>query len=325
MRPDIVYDVYKDTAMKSFKRIIGILLIVIAVVFAAATWYFSGEIVAFVPRTDDQIIAEKEFDDPAPLGLKPEEVTFPTREFSDKKEGESLTLAGWFIPGASKDAPVFIVLHGKGDNRIGVTKYVGMLVRAGYAVLAYDHRHHGASEGRYATYGYYEGYDVSAAIDYLAGRGDCNTGRLGVMGESYGAATAIMAAAEDHRIRLLIEDSAYPDLATVIADYGKALYGLPRFPLVDSALWVAGLRARFDPKDVSPLAAISTVTVPTLIMHCTGDANIKPEYSERVFAASGAAVKELHYFDGCTHTRGYEDHTEEYEALVLGFIRENMP
>jgi uncharacterized protein len=311
--------------MKSLKRIIGLFLIVIVIVFAAATWYFSGQIVAFLPSTDEQIIAEKQFDDLSTFGVKPEEVTFTTREFSDTGRGETLTLAGWFIPGASKDAPVFIVLHGKGDNRIGVTKYAGMLARAGYAVLAYDHRHHGRSEGRYATYGYYEGHDVSAAIDYLAGRGDCNTGRLGIMGESYGAATAIMAAARDPRIRLLIEDSAYPDLATVIADYGKALYGLPRFPLVDSALFVAGLRAHFDPKAVSPVTAIANVTVPTLIIHCTEDANIKPEYSERIFAASGAAVKELHYFPGCTHTMGYEGHTEEYEKLVLGFIKKNMP
>lgn len=310
--------------MKSFKRIIGAIIILTAVAFAAATWYFSGQIIAFQPRSDDEIVAEKKFHDLSAFSVKPEEVTFTTRELADKKEGKTLTLAGWFIPGATKGAPTFIVLHGKGDNRIGITKYAGMLARAGYAVLAYDHRHHGMSEGTYSTYGYYEGYDVSAAIDYLEKRGDCNTERLGVMGESYGAATAIMAAARDPRIRLLIEDSAYPDLTTVVADYGRALYGLPRFPLVDSALFVAGLRAHIDPKDVSPLNEIRKVTVPTLIIHCTEDANIKPEYSERIFAASGAEVKELHYFDGCTHTMGYEDHTEDYEALVLGFIRKNL-
>ncbi|MBN2223960.1 MAG: alpha/beta fold hydrolase [Deltaproteobacteria bacterium] len=310
--------------MKSFKRIIGAIIILIVVAFAAATWFFSGQIIAFAPRTDDQIIAEKKFHDPSEFGVKPEEVTFTTREWADKNEGKTLTISGWFIPGASKDAPVFIVLHGKGDSRVGVVKYVGMLARAGYAVLAYDHRHHGHSEGKYATYGYYEGYDVSAAIDYLEKRGDCDIGRLGIMGESYGAAAAVMAAARDPRIRILIEDSAYPDLATVVADYGKALYGLPRFPLVDSALFVAGLRAGFAPKDVSPINEICAITVPTLIIHCTGDANIRPEYSQWMFNACGADVKELHYFDGCTHTMGYEDHTDEYEAVVLGFIRKNM-
>jgi fermentation-respiration switch protein FrsA (DUF1100 family) len=311
--------------MKRFKAITAVVIVAIVAAYGAATWYFSGEIVAFAPRDDKDIVAEKEFHDLSAFEVTPEEVTFETHEFSDTGRGRMLTLSGWFVQGKTKDAPTFIVLHGKGDNRIGVIKYVGMLARAGYAVLAYDQRHHGRSEGRYSTYGYYEGYDVSAAIDYLERRGDCNTKRLGVMGESFGAATAIMAAAEDPRIKLLIEDSAYPDVTTIIADYGRALYGLPRFPLVDSAVFVAGLRARFDPKKVSPLKAIVKVTVPTLIIHCTDDANIKPGYSEEMFAASGATVKELHYFDDCTHTRGYEEHTDEYEALVLDFISRNMP
>jgi hypothetical protein len=44
-----------------------------------------------------------------------------------------------------------------------------------------------------------------------------------------------------------------------------------------------------------------------------------------MFDASGAEVKELYYFSGCTHTMGYEDHTKEYEEIVLTFIEENMP
>jgi fermentation-respiration switch protein FrsA (DUF1100 family) len=311
--------------MKTVRRIVVALIVLIVIVFAYATWYFSTQIVAYTPMTDDQLIAEKKFHDLSAFGVTPEEITFVTHEFSDTKTGKELTLSGWFIPGKTADAPTFVVLHGKDDNRIGVIKYVGMLTKAGYGVLAYDQRHHGKSEGDYCTYGWYEGYDVSAAVDYLAARGDCNVDRLGVMGESFGAATAIMAAAEDKRIRLLVEDSAYPDLTTIVADYGKAMYGLPRFPLVDSALWVGGMRARFDPKAVSPLKEIAKVTVPTLIIHCTGDTNIKPEYSEEIYEASGAAVKEIHFFDGCTHTMGYEDHTAEYEALVLDFIKKNMP
>jgi fermentation-respiration switch protein FrsA (DUF1100 family) len=311
--------------MKAVKRIVIALIVLILIAFGYATWYFSTQVVAFTPKTDDQLIAEKKFSDLSAFGVTPEEITFVTHEFSDTKTGRELFLSGWFIPGKSADAPTFVVLHGKDDNRIGVVKYAGMLAKAGYNVLAYDQRHHGKSEGDYSTYGWYEGYDVSAAIDYLAARGDCNVDRLGVMGESFGAATAIMAAAEDKRIRLLVEDSAYPDLTTIVADYGKAMYGLPRFPLVDAALWVGGLRAHFDPKAASPLKEIAGVTVPTLIIHCTGDTNIKPEYSEEIYEASGAAVKEIHFFDGCTHTMGYEDHTAEYEALVLDFIKKNMP
>ena len=311
--------------MKILKYVVSILIAAILLIFFGATWYFSGEIVAFTPRSAEEIFDMKPFHDLADYGVSYEEVSFQTYEKSDTKEGEKLTLSGWFIPGRGKDAPVFIVLHGKGDSRVGVIKYAGMLARAGYAVLLYDHRHHGKSGGEMSTYGYYEGYDVSAAIDYLESRGDVSTKRLGVMGESFGAATAIIASARDKRIGLLIEDSSYPDLTTIIADFGKNLYNLPKFPLVYSALFVGGLRADFDASSVSPLDAIKEVTVPTLILHCDADPDIKPEYSKLMYDASPAETKELHYFSGCGHTLGYEDHTDEYEGIVLDFIEKNVP
>lgn len=311
--------------MKVFKRIIIALVIIVIAGYGYATWFFAGEIVAFTPKTMEEQLKIKKFNDLSKFGVVPEEISFTTFEFSDTKEGKELNIKGWFIPGRSPEAPTFVVLHGQGDNRIGSLKYAGMLSRAGYNVLAYDHRHHGESEGDFSTFGYYEGYDVSAAIDYLESRGDCNTERLGIIGESFGGATAIMAVSVDHRIKLLIEDSSYPDLPTIVSDYAKILYGLPRFPLVDSALFVAGIRAHFSADDASPIEAIKKVEVPTLIIHCDADENVKVEYSTDIFEASPAAVKEIFIFEGCTHTMGYEDFTEEYEELVLGFIKKNMP
>jgi dipeptidyl aminopeptidase/acylaminoacyl peptidase len=311
--------------MKIVRRIAIVLIVLILIAFGCATWYFSTQIVAFTPRTNEELLAATEYNDLSAFGVTPEEITFVTHEFSDTKTGKELTLSGWFIPGKSADAPTFVVLHGRDDSRVGATKYVGMLARAGYAVLAYDQRHHGKSEGAYCTYGWYEGYDVSAAIDYLAARGDCNVDRLGILGESMGGATAIMAAARDKRIKLLIDDSAYRDLTSLIVDQAKKMFGLPRFPFVDAAFFVAGLRAHFSPKAVSPVGEIANVTVPTLVIHCTADTDVKPEYSEEIYEASNAVVKEIHFFEGCIHRQGYEDHTAEYEALVLGFIKKNMP
>ncbi len=311
--------------MKVLKRILIVIVVVIIAGFFYASWYFSGEIVTFKPVTIEEQLEVKKFHDLAEFGVTPEEVTFTTYEKSDRGKGEKLTLAGWFIPGRSAKSPTFVVLHGQNDNRIGSLKYSGMLARAGYNVLAYDHRYHGLSEGDYCTFGYFESSDVSAAIDYLESRGDCNTESLGVLGESMGGATAIMAAARDSRIKLLVEDSSFSDLITVIADYGKKLYGLPKFPLVDSAVFLAGVRAGFPPKKVSPIEEIGKVTVPTLIVHCDCDEDINPEYSELIYDASGAEIKEIHFFSGCGHTKGYEDHTGEYEDLVLGFINKYMP
>lgn len=311
--------------MKLLKRILLVVILVILLGFGYASWYFSGEIIAFKTVTIDEQLESKEFHDLADFGVVPEEIAFETIENVDVKDGKKLMLKGWFIPGKSRNEPTFVVLHGQNDNRIGSLKYSGMLARAGYNVLAYDHRHHGLSEGEFCTYGYHESHDVSSAIDYLEKRGDCNIDQLGVLGESMGAAIAILAAAEDKRIKLLIEDSSFPSLPVVVSDYAKALYGLPKFPLVDSALILAGIRADFSPKDVSPITAIKRVTVPTLIIHCDGDTNIKPEYSTEMYEASGAEDKEIYFFSGCGHTMGYEDYTDIYEVLVLTFIKNHWP
>lgn len=310
--------------MKTAKRIIIVTAVILCVVFIGASWYFSGQIIAFETKTIEEQLEHKKFSNLAEFGVSAEDVSFYSYEKSDEMAGERIELVGWFIPGERADSPTFIVLHGQNDNRIGSLKYAGMLGRAGYNVLIYDQRYHGLSEGDFCTFGYYEGYDVSAAIEYLETRDDCDTTHLGILGESFGGAVAIMAAAEDKRIDLLIEDSAYPGLETVVSDYAKDLYGLPKFPLVYSALFLAGLRADFSPSAVEPISVIERVFVPTLILHCLGDENIRPEYSQMMYDASGAEVKELRYFDGCTHTMGYEDHTEEYEEIVLSFIEENM-
>jgi len=311
--------------MKMAKRIVLVLVVLLVVVFVGVSWYFSGQIIAFQTKTIEEQIEHKKFSDLAEFGVSAEDVSFYSYEKSDEMAGEQIELSGWFIPGESVDSPTFIVLHGHSDNRIGSLKYAGMLGRAGYNVLIYDQRHHGLSDGDFCTYGYYESYDVSAAIEYLETRGDCDTAHLGIVGESFGGAVAIMAAAEDKRIDLLVEDSAYSAFETIITDQARALYGLPKFPFVYSALFLAGIRADFSPDAVEPVSAVEHVFVPTLILHCLGDVDTRPEYSQMMFDASGAEVKELHYFDGCTHTMGYEDHTREYEEIVLGFIAEYMP
>ncbi len=47
--------------MKIIRKIILALIILIIVAFGAATWYFSGQIVAFAPRTNEEKNPENKF------------------------------------------------------------------------------------------------------------------------------------------------------------------------------------------------------------------------------------------------------------------------
>ena len=304
----------------------------LALLFAAAMlWRLSDHVIRFRTVSLEARRADDPSLDPVALGLGFEEITFEARERRDPGSGGTLTLRGWFFPGAAPGAPAVIAVHGMGDNRVGVLPEVVMLVRAGYAVFAFDLRYHGRSGGRFCTWGYFERHDVSAAIDELARRGKIDADRVGVIGGSLGAAIAIQAATVEPRIRAVVADSAYADFRALLLVHGARRYPafrlLParaREALADAVLAVAGLRAGFDPRDVAPLKAIRRVGVPTLVLHCADDAEIDAADARHLFEASPAEAKELHVLVDCGHTKGHEAYRDAYEALVLDFLGRHL-
>src|SRR5215469_2903671 len=95
----------------------------------------------------------------AAFGLDYEDVSFQT-------EGGA-TLRGWFVPARQSDVGV-VTVHGAGANRSEFLAEAKMLHDAGYPVLLFDCRGHGASDevGRGISLGAREHRDVEAAASY---------------------------------------------------------------------------------------------------------------------------------------------------------------
>lgn len=81
---------------------------------------------------------------------------------------------GWFIPPKTelreKSAPLVIIAHGWGSNRVSMLRYIDSLHEEGYALLLYDARSHGESAGIPATSGLSMRDDLLSALDYAASR-----------------------------------------------------------------------------------------------------------------------------------------------------------
>jgi hypothetical protein len=75
---------------------------------------------------------------------------------------DHVNVSSWWIRPPKPNGNCVIVLHGIADSRAGSVGFAPMFLHEGYAVLAPDRRAHGASGGKFVTYGLLEKYDVIA-------------------------------------------------------------------------------------------------------------------------------------------------------------------
>ena len=111
------------------------------------------------------------------------------------KTSDGVFLAGWFIPGTN--GATVILVYGKDATRAEMLPHAVYLHEGGFSVLLYDSRHRGQSGGSEITLAAKEPLDVKAAVDYLNKRFALDPEHIGVQGISLGAASAILAAAEN--------------------------------------------------------------------------------------------------------------------------------
>jgi len=148
---------------------------------------------------------------PAEAGLAFEEVPFPATDGVD--------LRGWFVPAGPAQGPAVVWVHGWLWNRVGnvsgrvpfVDRDVDFLPAtkalhdAGFHVLMFDLANHGESGARPPlTQGVWEAHDARGAVRYLVSRPDVDADRIGVIGTSAGANTALYAIADGAPAKALL-------------------------------------------------------------------------------------------------------------------------
>lgn len=101
--------------------------------------------------------------------------------------------------------PLVILVPGLDSVKEELHTYGDDFLRRGMAVLAIDGPGQGEMEFEYPLRHDYE-VPVKYAIDYLESRPDVDSGRVGLMGVSFGGQFAVRAAAFEHRIKAAIEN-----------------------------------------------------------------------------------------------------------------------
>jgi uncharacterized protein len=234
------------------------------------------------------------------------------------RSGDGIVLDGRFFRG---ERPALVILaSGYGDTQDQMLSIAEFLHGAGFGVITYNSRARATSGGEYVTLGVREQGDLVSLLEYAARRNDVDPQRIGVLGISMGGATAILAAAQDRRIRAVVDDSGFSDAPRVIAASFEHFIHLPAFPFAPVTVEIANLRARINVNRVRPMDVIGQVSPrPLLIIHNANDSVVPTENSLRNFAAA-REPKELWLVPGSGHGNAHTIAKSEYERRVTQFF-----
>jgi uncharacterized protein len=235
-------------------------------------------------------------------------------------------LYGWWMA-SSANGPTVVALHGVKKNRTDVLRAAIALRQAGLNVLIFDGRAHGSSEGRYVTYGFYERRDVETAIEWLVTEKKIDRARVGLAGESMGAAIALQVAARNPWIRAVWADSPFASLRRVSAEFLRRVTRLPGAvlnPVLWTTMQVANYRGNFDVKAVDPLSLAASIKCPVFLIHGTADQLIATEHSQNIFDALGGGDKQIWFVEGARHARSVRYAKLEYSERLIRFFADKL-
>ena len=257
---------------------------------------------------------------PATFQLAFEDVAF--------RSGNGVDLKGWWVPAPGAKRTV-VMVHGLNRSRIEMVRRVPFVHEAGWNALLIDLRHHGASGGDTTTFGVKEKEDVEAAVRLARGRAP---GPVVVWGVSLGAASVVLAAAEDPDVAGVICDSSYRSLDDTVRHHLQLFRGfrwwlriVPNWPTADLTLFWMGRRGGFDITSADVLAAAAHLRGrPALFVANSDDRRMPKEIAFDLQAAAGPGA-ELLIVPGKSHGGAWRDGTVAYQAAAAAVLEKAQP
>jgi alpha-beta hydrolase superfamily lysophospholipase len=258
------------------------------------------------------LTATREVETTVPANLPWREVRIPT--------ANGKQLFGWFIP-ADPGAPVLLVMHGWGGNAQMMLPLATPLHTAGYALLFLDARCHGQSDDdsfaslpRFAE-------DIEHGIAWLSGQAETQGVPVGVIGHSVGAGAALLAAARNPSIALVVSLAAFAHPAAMMRRWLR-FKRIPYWPFGAYILAYVQRVIGFHFDDIAPLNTVSRVFCPVLLVHGLEDETVPASEAEAIYARRSHERVELLLIPG-SHDE-YAD-MERHLSALCGFLAKALP
>jgi pimeloyl-ACP methyl ester carboxylesterase len=227
-----------------------------------------------------------------------------------------------------KNPPIIIMCHGWGSNKLGTwqglfVKFAREICKNGFAVLRFDFRGSGDSEGEFGE------QTIGTMLEDL----DCvlnnldkdlvNIDKIGLIGHSLGGKAAILKA-EDKRIKCLVLWSTPASQKNAMTiDFIDEVRERKKLLLGDSGLWINNKQLESYLK-YDGLKAIRKVMIPVLVASGSEDLSVFPSHSKKLYKAANKP-KELVFVKGADHSFLNDDCKKELFETTIKWFNKWLP
>ena len=265
------------------------------------------------PLTEDEVTAVRQSAQALDADLSDDSITTP----------DNIILRAWTIHPHHPSGDAVLLLHGLGDNRIGMTGYAQLLLAHGFTVLLPDARAHGESGGTLATYGLLERNDIHQWLDFLEAQDHPRC--IFALGESMGAAQLLQSLDTHPHVCAIVAESPFATFREIAYDRMGQPFRLGPWvgrtflrPLVEVAFLRARWKYHLNMQEISPQDSAAATTIPVLLIHGEIDSNIPVRHSQRIHAR--APNTDLWEVPNADHCGALSTAPQEFQHRLLSWF-----
>lgn len=248
------------------------------------------------------------------LGSSPLAKTAKTH-YLVKPDGSKL--AYWYFP-VKKPKAVVILIHGYSNpgGKGQMAGHVEYLQKAGYSTIVPDLRSFGQSDGTKITLGVTEWQDVLAVYDYAKSLPENNGKKVGYLGVSMGATTAIVTQGYTGKGDFVIASVPFNGFSSLFAfrlsnqPFAKIIYPFLRL----AGYFELGIKYR----RFTPFELISHINVPIAIFSAAKDESVSSADSGQLFSMANEPKE---YWQADSGHDIFATLPDQFQSHVLAFLK----
>ena len=180
--------------------------------------------------------------------------------------------------------PVIIYLHGNCSSRLEGLYLLPFLINLNINLFVYDFAGCGLSDGEYISLGFHEKNDLKIIINFL--EKIPHVKKIGLWGHSMGAATSLIYAPLDNRIKCVCSDSSFSEFFELAKELAKKKINFPDV-ILNGVLKVLKNTIKnknnMDISEINPLDGVKKINVPVFFVHAMKDQLINLEHCLKLY------------------------------------------